>query len=200
MSGKRPLIWLWGKGDAAVIMLERIFGKVASFLSISTRVVMILMVASVCYDATMRYVFAAPTSWSQEVNAFLMVYLALVPAADVARGDGHMNITFFIHRLSDGKQAAGRLLVALAGFALSAVMVRHGFAMMHQAWVYGARMSSTLGTPMYLPYALIPVGFGLLAIFFFFSVVSNIRNVGNVLRQKVSPDRPLKDRSKREAA
>jgi TRAP-type C4-dicarboxylate transport system permease small subunit len=52
------------------------------------------------------------------------------------------------------------LLRAVAGLLFCAVMTWKGAGM---AWQHNDRMSTTLGTPLVIPYLLLPVGFGLLA-------------------------------------
>ncbi|MES0884897.1 TRAP transporter small permease [Roseibium sp. SCP14] len=124
------------------------------------------MVVTICYDAMMRYVFMAPTSWSLEVNTFLIVYVAVMTAANVQRDDGHIRITFFADMAGPGTQRLLRIFTALAGIGFSSIMAWRGWLIAYQAWEYGERVSSSFGTPMVVPYALLPLGFGTLAIQF----------------------------------
>lgn len=70
-----------------------------------------------CYDAIMRYFFAAPTSWSLEINSLLLVYLAVVgtpmvyPYALLPIGFGALALQFLIETC----QAAYRLAHPAAG-------------------------------------------------------------------------------------
>ena len=65
----------------------------------STMVVLFFMMVSIFYDAVMRYAFSAPTSWSLEVNSFLLVFLAVVGAAEAQKQDAHIRITFFVDKM-----------------------------------------------------------------------------------------------------
>lgn len=149
--------------------------RLARGLELSGRLVLVFMVATVCYDAVMRYAFLAPTSWSLEVNTFLIVYLALIPAADVLRTDDHLRITFLIDRLGGGARRALAAVTGLLGVGFCAVLVWRGAVMSLQAYEYGERMSTPLGTPMALPYLLIPIGFGVLALRFAVNLVAALR-------------------------
>ena len=128
--------------------------------------VLVFMMASICYDAIMRYAFAAPTSWSLEINSFLLVYLAVMGAAEAQRFDAHIRITF----VKDKRPAKARRLLevftGLAGMTFCAILAWRGYLMAAQAFEYGERVSSAFGTPMVYPYALLPIGFGALAVQF----------------------------------
>ena len=122
------------------------------------------MVVSIFYDVTMRYVFIAPTFWALEVNTFLLVFLCVIPAADVLQIGSQIRITFLIDRLRPNYRARLENLRCLAGLFFCAVMTWKGAGMAWQAWQHNDRMSTSLGTPMVIPYLFLPVGFGLLAL------------------------------------
>ena len=140
--------------------------------------VLAFMVVTICYDAIMRYAFAAPTSWSLEVNTFLIVYVAVMVAADVQRTDSHIRITFFADKLGARAQRATRAAIGIVGAVFAGIMTWRGVLIAYQAWDYGERVSSSFGTPMVVPYALLPLGFGLLAIRFALDVLDAVADRG----------------------
>ena len=122
------------------------------------------MAASISYDVILRYVFYAPTYWALEMNTFLLAFLCLIPAGDVLRLGSQIRITFLFDRLGPAVRARLDLLRSVAGLFFCAVMVWKGADMAWQAWLHNDRMSTSLGTPMVIPYLLLPVGFFLLAL------------------------------------
>ncbi|MBS9403286.1 TRAP transporter small permease [Halomonas sp. TRM85114] len=128
--------------------------------------VLMFMMVSIGYDAIMRYAFAAPTSWSLEINSFLLVYLAVVGAAEAQRADAHIRITYFKDKLPVTVRAAINLLTGLLGAVFCFILVWRGGIMAMQALEFGERVSSSLGTPMVYPYGLLPVGFAALGLQF----------------------------------
>ena len=52
------------------------------------------------------------------------------------------------------------------GIAFAGIMAWRGALLTWQAWEFGERVSSSFGTPMVLPYAMLPIGFGVLALVF----------------------------------
>ncbi|TMV04236.1 TRAP transporter small permease [Ruegeria sediminis] len=152
--------------------------KIASTLERTTAVlgniVLAFMVVTICYDAIMRYVFTAPTSWSLEVNTFLIVYVAVMTAAEVQRTDSHIRITFFADKLGATGQRINRAVISFCGLVFCAIIAWRGWLIAYQSWEFGERVSSSFGTPMVVPYAMLPIGFGLLALRFAFDLFDSL--------------------------
>ncbi len=147
-------------------------GRLARGLGFLGQLAVICMVVTICYDVVMRYVFKAPTEWSLEINTFLVIFITLIPAADVLKEDSHLNIGFFIAKFSPGAQDAVKRISAGLGMALCALFTYYGFNMALQAFLYDQRMSTPLGTPMAIPYLFIPVGFTALGLQFLARVIA----------------------------
>jgi len=147
-----------------------LFARFIQGLRLIGQAVLAFMVITICYDSIMRYVFKAPTSWSLEINTFLIIYIATMTAADVQREDAHIRITFFTDKLGAAAQRAIRRVIGVAGTLFCAVMAWYGGEQALQAAEFGERVSSSLGTPMVLPLAMLPIGFGALALQFLLEV------------------------------
>lgn len=154
----------------AVDALDR-FSRVLRFIG---QLVLAFMVVTICYDVLMRYLFTQPTSWSLEVNTFLLIYVAVMTAADVQREKEHISISFLAAKFPPHVQGIVGAVVALVGVAFCAILAWRGGLMTYQAFEYGERVSSALGTPRALPYSMLPIGFGVLALQF---LVQAIRSV-----------------------
>ncbi len=154
--------------------MRQTIASIERITRIGGQVVLAFMVLTICYDAIMRYLFTAPTSWSLEVNTFLIVYVAIMTAADVQRTDSHIRISFFADMMGEGAQRLTRIAIGVFGVGFAAIMTWRGFLMAYQAWEYGERVSSSFGTPMVYPYAMLPIGFGLLTIRFLINIMDAI--------------------------
>lgn len=154
--------------------MRRIITALERITRAGGQLVMTFMVITICYDAIMRYVFTAPTSWSLEINTFLIIYVAIMTAADVQRTDSHIRISFFADMMGDAAQRVNRMIIGAFGVVFSAIMTWRGFHLAFDAWDYGERVSSSFGTPMVYPYAMLPIGFGLLTIRFTLNIMDAI--------------------------
>lgn len=142
------------------------WSRLLCFFQATSVFVLAFMMLSICYDSLMRYVFFSPTSWSLEINSFLLVYLAVIGAAETQSKDAHIRITFFESMMPPYLQTLSTFIISLVGISFSIVMAWKGGVMAWQAAEYGERVSSGFGTPLVLPYALIPVGFIALSVQF----------------------------------
>ena len=152
--------------------LDRIVGGVALLLHAGGALALAFIMVTIGYDALMRHFFARATSWSMEVNAFLLVYLALVPAAETLRRGEQIGIGILAEHAPMAAQRALRLVMGAVGTAFCAALTWRGVLMSHDAFAYGERVSSSFGTPMWIPYALIPLGFSVLGLQFLLIVLS----------------------------
>jgi TRAP-type C4-dicarboxylate transport system permease small subunit len=125
---------------------------------------LVFMVASITYDVILRYVFVAPTHWALEVNTFLLAFLCVIPAGEVLRAGSQIRITFLLDRLSPALKGRLDILRGAVGLFFCGIMIWKGGDMALTAWQHNDRMSTSLGTPMVIPYIFIPIGFLLLAI------------------------------------
>ena len=74
--------------------VDRAMGWLTWILQAGGALVLVFMMITIGYDALTRHFFARATSWSMEINSFLMVYLALVTAADTLRRGEQIGIGF----------------------------------------------------------------------------------------------------------
>jgi len=135
---------------------------------------MAFMVVSLFYDVMMRYLFAAPTHWALEVNTFLLLFLCTIPAADVLSSNVHLRVTFLTERMPQWIVGRLPILRSVAGILLCAAMTWKGSLMTWQAWQHDDRMSTSLGTPMFIPYLFLPIGFILLGLQYAMGIRSGV--------------------------
>lgn len=143
-------------------IIGKSIGRLSRGLGFLGQLALASMVITICYDVLMRYVLKAPTSWSLEVNTFLVLFITLIPAGDVLANDSHLRITFFIDKLPLKLRKLLNWTTCTLGCLFGAVMIWKGWSMAALAFRYDERMSTPLGTPMFIPYLFIPIGFGVL--------------------------------------
>lgn len=148
---------------ALPIAIVETFGRILQVIGVMA---LAFMGLTIFYDAMMRYVFTAPTSWSLEVNSYLVVYLAVMTAADVHRRGQHISISLLPERAGPAAARVLSVVVGLVGAVFCAILVWRGFLMSADAFRYGERVSSAFGTPTWIPYAMLPIGFGALGLQF----------------------------------
>lgn len=138
--------------DALAIALERLLGAA--------------LIVAVLYNfvnVVGRYVFGQTFISADEVQIYIMVYVAFLGAAVAAWRRMHLRMDVLVQRLPRGAQAALgvvelALVVVLASFVL---YVSSGYV--KQMAGLDAR-SQNAGIPMWIPHSAIVLGFGLIAV------------------------------------
>ena len=149
--------------DALALALERLLGAA--------------LIVAVLYNfvnVVGRYVFGRTFISADEVQIYIMVYIAFLGAAVATWRRMHLRMDVLAQRLPRAVQAALGvielvLVLVLAGFVL---YVAAGYA--HQMAGLDAR-SQNAGIPMWIPHSAIVIGFGLIAVLSVLQIVQLFR-------------------------
>jgi TRAP-type C4-dicarboxylate transport system permease small subunit len=124
-----------------------------------------LMVLNVLWQVATRYVSNSPSSFTDELAGFLLIWVGMLGAAYATGQRMHLAIDLLPRRSSPAKQRVFNLVVNLlvAGFAV-AVMVVGGARLVFITLTLN-QVSSALGLPLGYVYAIVPVS-GLLIAYY----------------------------------
>jgi len=147
--------------------------KIDNLVAVMLIIIMAVMVINVTWQVLSRYVFQSPSSYTDELSRYLLVWLGMLGAAYVAGKNEHLAIDLFPQKLHG--IAKQRLLIfislVIVAFALP-VMVLGGGNLVYITYVLQQK-SATLGLPLAIVYAMIPIS-GLLVIFYQIVEIKNI--------------------------
>ena len=143
-----------------MLAIKKLLDKSLELLVI---VVMAVLVLDVLWQVFTRYVLGDPSSWTEELAIFLLIWVALLGSA-VALGRGaHLGIDYFVHKLP-AKVRVGTEVFAffcIAAFSLL-VMVVGGIDLVRTTLAL-EQTSPALGLPIGYVYLAVPItGFFLL--------------------------------------
>lgn len=138
--------------------INRILGHTLVFI-------MTLMVINVLWQVFSRYVLGTPSSFTDELARYLMIWIGVLGAAYVSGQNGHVAIDFFAKRTPKKNQKRLRQLVgtAIIFFCLTA-MVIGGLRLVYITYIL-EQYSPALGLPLAAVYLVIPIS-GLLIIYY----------------------------------
>ena len=110
-----------------------------------------------------RYVIGRSISGADEVQIYIMVWMAFLGAAVVASRRSHLRMDVLVQFLPRGMQAA------LPRVEIALILVLAGFTVVQSAsytWQMAVldRTSDVGGIPMWIPHSGVALGFGLIAI------------------------------------
>lgn len=134
-------------------------------------VILGIMVVNVTWQVLSRYVFQSPSSFTDELSRYMLIWLGMLGAAYVAGKNEHLAIDILPQKLV-GKQKRNLLVfihLIIMAFVLP-VMVVGGANLVYITFVLEQK-SATLQVPLAYIYSIIPLS-GLLILYY---QVSNIQ-------------------------
>ena len=132
--------------------LRALLDKVLSVLS---GVSFLLMVALTCWQVFTRYILQNPSSWSEELVAYLFAWMALLGASAVVGERGHMNIPILVDMAKPGLKKALQIFSEVIGFAFAAVILVYGGVQITTLAM--GQMTSSLGVAIGVFYVVLPI-------------------------------------------
>jgi len=88
----------------------------------------VLMVITVTWQVATRFLLNDPSSYTEELATYLLLWISLLGAAYALRQRAHLGIDVVVARLSDGAQRRARVIGygVIATFALVALVIGGG--------------------------------------------------------------------------
>ncbi|MCJ7730051.1 MAG: TRAP transporter small permease [Sedimentisphaerales bacterium] len=126
-------------------------------LEILIMVVMAVLVLDVSWQVFTRFVLKNPSTWTEELAIFLLVWVSLLGAAVALNRGSHLGIDYLVNKLSIKKKLCTEVFVFLciALFSLC-VMVVGGMDLVLSTLKLG-QISPTLGVKIGYVYLAIPI-------------------------------------------
>ena len=137
--------------------MQSVLSPLDKFLRGMLIVLMAAMVFSVTWQVVSRYLFASPSSWTEEVARFLLIWIGTLGAAYAFRTNMHIGLDLLPKKLTG--VAARNLhwftLAVIIVFAAT-VLVFGGGSLVYLTWDL-RQYSAVLGLPISFVYSVIPL-------------------------------------------
>ena len=135
-------------------------------------ILMALMVFNVTWQVLSRYVVQNPSSFTDELSRYMLIWLGMLGAAYVAGQNQHIAIDLFPNRLiGKSKMKLMILINVIVLFFAFSVMVMGGINLVYITFILGQK-SATMQIPLAYIYTILPVS-GLLVIYYQVFQISN---------------------------
>lgn len=112
----------------------------------------------VFYDVMARYLFNAPTIWATEISVYLLQLLVFLPMGWLTSHNAHIRSTLLVDRLPDAAREFLYRISLLLTAALAACIAWLGWQLTVHSWQQSQVSATLLAVPLWIPYALIPLG------------------------------------------
>ena len=151
-----------------------------NILELLVTVSMGILVVDVVWQVVTRYVMKNPSSWTEELATFLMIWVGLLGASVALNRGAHLGIDYIVSKMSQRKAMYVSLFVftSIMLFSLS-VMVIGGIQLVHRVLITN-QVSPALGLKMGYVYLAIPIS-GLFLVIY--SIELFAKTLGEILRK-----------------
>ena len=136
--------------------LDRLISRLNSIIGNFLVIILSILLFVVLWQVVSRYVFESPSTVTEELSRFLLMWLGMLGAAYVLGQEGHLSIDFFSSKLSSWQQTQVRRgLYFLISF-LGILLIVGGMGVSQMA-LNLEQMTPTLNIPMGWIYSVVPV-------------------------------------------
>ncbi|MCZ4287716.1 TRAP transporter small permease [Hoeflea alexandrii] len=140
------------------------FSKLTGYFAIVASALFVAIGVMISYEVVMRYVFLAPTSWTEEMARFFLIWAVYMSAAHLLHKRELISITVIQDKMSPRWRLASEFLTLIWIAAFSVVAVYYGVVTVNESVQIGRKTASMLSVPQWLTEISIPIGFALLFI------------------------------------
>ena len=123
----------------------------------------VAMTLSAFSQVVNRNLIGAGISWFEELARYSMVYMALLGTEIGLRDGTQISITAVVDRFGGRGRRLVHVLGKLVVTAYSAMIFWTSFTLIEKQFTSG-QFSPGLGVPMYIPYAALPLSFGIITL------------------------------------
>ena len=127
--------------------------------------IMSILVIDVLWQVFSRYILTSPSSFTDELAGYLLIWIGLLGAAYVAGKNEHLAIDLLLQKMHGAKRRRLQILInAIVGLFALFVMVVGGVWLVYTRFYLGVR-SAALELPLGYVYLIVPVS-GILIIYY----------------------------------
>lgn len=126
-------------------------GKTASFLILP-------LVFVIMYEVVSRYLFNAPTRWSNEISQYLLVAVVMLGGGYCLADNEHVNVDIFYRNFSRKTRAVIEILTFFVVLSFVTAIVWKGGDLCYDALIHDKRSQTILAMPLFPSMIMVPVG------------------------------------------
>ncbi len=143
-----------------VVFIERL-----SFVAgVVAAILIAVAIFVVCQMVFIRYVLVGSAAWQTEVVTFSLVAATLLGSPWVLKERGHVSVELVTAYSSPEARRVMQMMADAIVFVFAAIMFWKGLELTLQAYEGDWTTDSIYEFPLWIPYASMPIGFGLLAL------------------------------------
>lgn len=156
--------------------LDRIFNGISSLDEKLAEVagwVVVLMMLTISYDVLMRYLFNAPTSWSFEVNRYMLIMVVFIGGGWALPSGGHVSVDIFTENIPGKKKIILDIVTSVMAGAYVLIFLYQSTYFTYEAWEQNIRSTEYLAWPLWPIRIFLVVGAAMLFLEYVIRILKN---------------------------
>lgn len=145
-----------------VLGIDRAVGLVALAGAALAAAAILACLFIVTYAVAMRYLFANPPPWADEMVGYLLVASVMGSIAYALRQGEHIAVDVLTEKLGPKGRSITEIAGLIAVAVLSALLLLEAWETVAFSQMIGLRSNGQLSAELYIPQLMMPVGFGLM--------------------------------------
>ncbi len=121
-------------------------------------IALVLATLAMMHGVVTRYFLKSPTVWQTEISIYLLVFVTFVGAAYGLKHHAHVGVDLLVERLPMRAQLVVRVATAVLAMVVVGAVLYTAYGTWLEAYEGDFRTSTVLSTPLWIVYAILPVG------------------------------------------
>ncbi|MBW1682643.1 MAG: TRAP transporter small permease subunit [Deltaproteobacteria bacterium] len=155
--------------------MSRIISAVNEWLGRAVSFLLAAMMLTICYEVVARYFFDRPTTWSMELNTYLLSFYCLLGGGFTLLRNGHVSVDILFSRFHFRTKAVLNCLTSIFFFMFVLGLLWMGWDMAANSWKYHETSGTILDWPLFPTQVMVPVGSFLLLLQGLVKIVADFR-------------------------
>jgi len=157
----------------AVSTLDRWSAKLAGWI-------VFVMMVTITYDVGMRYLLRKPTTWSFEVNTYMLVAVVFLGGAWTLPAGGHVSVDIITERMKPINRAVLGIITSVMAMFYLAIFSYAALEFTYDAWANNIKSTQYLAWHLWPIRSFLLIGGVLLFLEFLFRLIRNIRTLSQL--------------------
>jgi len=145
--------------------MDKITTLITRILSISLIILMVGMVLDVCWQVFTRFILQDPSSYTEELAGFLLIWIGLLGSSYALYTKSHLGIDIITSKLTGFKKQLSQLMIHIIVILFALFILVIGGIRLVNITLTLNQISPALGIPMGYIYLVLPLT-GLLMIYY----------------------------------
>lgn len=159
------------------MIIDRIKTLVDRTIAAFSVAVMIALVVCVVWQVFSRYVLNKPSTMTDELARYLMIWVGLLGAAYTVGAQRHLSIDLFAMMLKGPKQALLNIVINLLIFLFSGLVIVTGGLKLIDKTLATSQVSAAMQIPMGYVYVILPLCGAVMMFYALYFIATGIRGL-----------------------